>query len=80
MGISIKNEEIEAMLRQFADENALSLTEAIRFAIDKARENLAAEQNASTRAAAYRRYKAIVAERPLRSEAPWSREELFERE
>ena len=37
MGISIKNDEIEAMLRLFAAEEGVTLTEAIKIAIGRAR-------------------------------------------
>jgi hypothetical protein len=79
MGISIKNEKVESLIRDYAQAEGLGVTEAVGKAIRVAREVERHErkQNAVREAAAL--YLHIASRGWSSDDENWSREELHER-
>lgn len=78
MGISIKNDEVERMLRQYAADEGLSMTEALRQALSRAREIKRFEAAQRSRKAALAALKSIRS-KGYTSDRTWTRDELHER-
>lgn len=82
MGISIKNEDVEKLLREFAEERHLSLTAAIEQAILDARRWAEDKQNLSEekRQAALNALLESARNSKYRSDGEkWTRDELYDR-
>jgi hypothetical protein len=78
MGISIKNEEVERMLRQYAADEGLSMTDALRQALHRASEIKRYEDSKAARKAAFEAIKAIR-DKGYQSDRDWTRDELYDR-
>lgn len=79
MGISIKNDDVERLVRDYADAEGLGVTDAVAQAIRTARRAERVERGEAVRRAAMERYLEI-AERGWKSDDEgWTRDELHER-
>ena len=79
MGISIKNDDVERLVRDYADAEGLGVTDAVAHAIRTARRVGRVERVEAVRRAAVERYLEIT-ERGWKSDGDgWTRDELHER-
>jgi len=83
MGISIKNEDVEQELRDFAKARDLSLTAAIERALRDAKlwEESQRKKTASAaeRSVNWQRFLDAAENSTLKSEGRWTRDELYDR-
>jgi len=79
MGISIKNERVEQLVRDYARAEGLGVTEAIAHAIRTARTIERREGAESPRREAASRYLRIAEHGWTSQESGWSRDELHDR-
>lgn len=79
MGISIKNEEIETAIRDYARRNKLGISEAVRQAIERADQLDQWDARKAERERSWA-FNVNTAENCIRStDGPWTREELYDR-
>jgi len=69
---------VESLVRQYADEQGLGVTEAIAQAVEIARQTERIERSENTCEAALKRY-IEIANRGWKSTESWDREELHQR-
>ena len=79
MGISIKNVEVEKLVRHYADATGLGVTEAVAHAVRTASEIERRERAEKTKREAVQRFLEIAAEGWTSSGERWTRDELHER-
>ena len=79
MGISIKNAEVESLIRDYARAEGLGVTEAVAKAIRVARETERCERNRNVVREAGELYLDIASRGWSSDDAQWSRDDLHKR-
>jgi hypothetical protein len=79
MGISIKNEEVEALLRQLAEARGLSLTNAMKEALELALAQTPSPATKRQREAAWKHFIETAKKSKLKSKSKWTRDDAYDR-